>query len=86
MAPAIEGADEVDAGLACRVVRVPLRLTGSRLSKVFKTQQLLAAAWKFCRLLQDDALRQQLAAQGRQRVQLEFDRRVQAARLWEACG
>ena len=49
MAPAMEGAEEVDANLDCRVVRVPLRLDGGRLSKVFKAQQLLAAAWKFCR-------------------------------------
>ncbi|HIG57502.1 MAG TPA: hypothetical protein EYQ18_26610, partial [Candidatus Handelsmanbacteria bacterium] len=49
MAPAMEGAEQVDAALACRVVRVPLRLQGGRLSKLYKTKQLLVAAWKFCR-------------------------------------
>jgi phosphatidylinositol alpha-1,6-mannosyltransferase len=49
MAPAMEGAEQVDAALACRVVRVPLRLQGGRFSKLYKTKQLLVAAWKFCR-------------------------------------
>ncbi|MBT5802095.1 MAG: glycosyltransferase family 4 protein, partial [Gemmatimonadetes bacterium] len=49
MAPAMEGAEQVDAALACRVVRVPLRLQGGRLNKLYKTKQLLVAAWEFCR-------------------------------------
>ncbi|MBT5326720.1 MAG: glycosyltransferase family 4 protein, partial [Gemmatimonadetes bacterium] len=49
MAPEIDGAEEVDAALRCRVVRVPLRLQEGRFSKLYKTKQLLVAAWKFCR-------------------------------------
>jgi len=49
MAPAAEGAESVDAELDCRVVRVPLRLEGGHLSKVYKSLQLLRAAWVFCR-------------------------------------
>ncbi|MFA6112055.1 MAG: glycosyltransferase family 4 protein, partial [Candidatus Latescibacterota bacterium] len=37
------------------------------------------------RLLRDPALRGRLGEQGRQRVWRQFDRRVQAQRLWEAC-
>ncbi len=49
MAPAIAGAEAVDAALSCRVVRVKLKLSGGRLSKVYKALQLLRAAWHFCR-------------------------------------
>ncbi len=49
MAPAMEGAAAIDAGLDCRVVRVPLRLEGGHFSKIFKAQQIFAATWKFCR-------------------------------------
>ncbi|MFT5086121.1 MAG: phosphatidylinositol alpha-1,6-mannosyltransferase [Candidatus Latescibacterota bacterium] len=49
MAPAAEGAETVDAELDCRVVRVPLRLEGGHFSKVYKSLQLLRAAWRFCR-------------------------------------
>ncbi len=49
MAPVAEGAEEVDMALACPVVRVPLRLKGGHFSKVYKSLQLLCAAWRFCR-------------------------------------
>ena len=45
-----------------------------------------AVAETIVRLLRDDALRRQLGAQGQARVREEFDRRRQAARLWESCG
>jgi len=38
------------------------------------------------RLLQDGELRTELGRRGRERVRREFDRRVAAARLWEACS
>lgn len=37
------------------------------------------------RLLQDEELRDRLAAQGRERARAEFDRRLRAAQLWECC-
>ena len=49
MAPQSEGDRSVDEGLDCRVVRVPLRLKGGHISKVYKALQLLRAAIGFCR-------------------------------------
>ena len=49
MAPALRGAEALDVELDCRVVRVPLCMGESRLSKVFKTLRLCTAVWSFCR-------------------------------------
>jgi len=52
LAPAVEGAQEVDRGLGCRVVRVCLPLGEGRLSKLRKSWLLLRSAWGLCRSLQ----------------------------------
>jgi phosphatidylinositol alpha-1,6-mannosyltransferase len=44
-----------------------------------------AVAGALTRLLQDEGLRRQLGAQGRERARLDFDRRQRARHLWEAC-
>lgn len=49
MAPQVKGSESVDAQLPYRVERVPLRLYGGRLNKVFKALQLLRAAFFYCR-------------------------------------
>ncbi len=49
MAPVVSGAEAVDSQLPYPVERVPLRLQGGRLSKVFKALQLLRAALAYCR-------------------------------------
>lgn len=48
-------------------------------------EDLDAVVEAIVRLLQDDDLRYRLGAEGQQRVWAEFDREVQAERLWEAC-
>lgn len=51
LAPEMEGALEVDRGLTCRVVRVPLPLGDSKSAKVLKTCMLWWRAWRLCRSL-----------------------------------
>lgn len=49
MAPRVAGCESVDAQLPYSVERVPLRLQGGRLNKVYKALQLLRAALAYCR-------------------------------------
>ena len=49
LAPQLEGDAGVDAGLDCRVERLPLPLGHSRLAKIGKALLLARAAWRLCR-------------------------------------
>jgi phosphatidylinositol alpha-1,6-mannosyltransferase len=51
LAPAMEGAEQVDRQLDCRVVRVRLPLGQGRMDKLLKPWYLLWVAWGLCRRL-----------------------------------